>query len=85
MTPTMIAELEQELEALLPEWVEMEPQKWQQLQLALRRSQGVQPDFETFEAFLAWVDEDTSAEWDGGEVVFMSPASTRHQLIVGFL
>ncbi|MCP5095782.1 MAG: Uma2 family endonuclease, partial [Chloroflexi bacterium] len=47
--------------------------------------QGVQPDFETFEAFLAWVDEDTSAEWDGGEVVFMSPASTRHQLIVGFL
>ncbi len=45
----------------------------------------------TYAEFLAWGDEDTLAEWealpdsDKGEVLMMSPASTRHQLIADFL
>jgi Uma2 family endonuclease len=39
----------------------------------------------TYEEFLAWADEDTLAEWVDGEVVMYSPASNRHQRLVGFL
>jgi Uma2 family endonuclease len=39
----------------------------------------------SYEEFLAWADEDTSAEWVDGEVVFMSPVNLRHQDVVGFL
>ncbi len=39
----------------------------------------------TYEEFLAWADEDTLAEWVDGEVVMASPASDRHQDLVGFL
>jgi Uma2 family endonuclease len=39
----------------------------------------------TYEEFLAWADEDTLAEWVDGEVIMYSPASRRHQLLVGFL
>ena len=39
----------------------------------------------SFEEYLEWLDEDTWAEWVNGEVVMLSPASTRHQLIKGFL
>ena len=39
----------------------------------------------TFEEFLAWADEDTWAEWVDGEVVPLTPASTRHQLVSRFL
>jgi Uma2 family endonuclease len=39
----------------------------------------------TFEEFLDWCDEDTWAEWVDGEVIVLSPASTRHQLIKMFL
>lgn len=39
----------------------------------------------TYEEFLAWADEDTLAEWVGGEVIMVSPASTRHQQLAGFL
>src|SRR5438552_14384082 len=39
----------------------------------------------TYEEFLEGADEDTWAEWVDGEVVFMSPASTDHQRLVGFL
>lgn len=39
----------------------------------------------TYEEFLAWCDEDTSAEWVDGEVQMASPASTRHQLVKKFL
>jgi Uma2 family endonuclease len=39
----------------------------------------------TFEEFLEWADEDTFAEWVDGEVYFMSPATSWHQQIVGFL
>jgi Uma2 family endonuclease len=39
----------------------------------------------TYEEFLAWADEDCHAEWVDGEVIFMSPASKRHQMIATFL
>ncbi len=39
----------------------------------------------SYEAFLEWAGEDTPAEWVGGKVVFLTPPSTRHQLIVRFL
>ena len=39
----------------------------------------------TYEEFLAWVDEDTLAEWVEGEVIMTSPASLQHQLIASFL
>ncbi len=39
----------------------------------------------SFEEYLEWLDEDTWAEWVDGEVVMLSPANTRHQLIKGFL
>lgn len=39
----------------------------------------------TYEEFLAGTDENTFAEWVDGEVIQMSPASQRHQLIVSFL
>ncbi len=37
------------------------------------------------EEFLAWADEDVWAEWEGGEVIVMSPASYLHQSISRFL
>ena len=45
----------------------------------------VRPRKMTYEEFLAWADEDTLAEWVDGEVVMTSPASKRHQDLVGFL
>ncbi len=39
----------------------------------------------TYEEFLDWLDEDVRAEWIDGEVIIMSPASLRHQLLVNFL
>jgi Uma2 family endonuclease len=39
----------------------------------------------TFEEFLAWCDEDTWAEWVGGEVQMVSPASKHHQDLGRFL
>jgi Uma2 family endonuclease len=39
----------------------------------------------TYEEFLAWADEDTLAEWVDGEAIVTSPASNRHQDLVGFL
>src|SRR5687768_16717845 len=35
--------------------------------------------------FLAWQDEDIRAEWVNGEVIVMSPASTKHVRLVGLL
>jgi len=37
------------------------------------------------EEFLQWLDEDTWAEWKGGEVIVLSPASRSHQQMVHFL
>jgi len=39
----------------------------------------------SYEEFLEWLDEDTRAEWVDGEVIVVSPASTRHQDIADFL
>jgi Uma2 family endonuclease len=39
----------------------------------------------TYEEFLEWADEDTCAEWVGGEVELMSPASVPHQDLSLFL
>ena len=39
----------------------------------------------TYEEFLEWCDEDTFAEWVDGEVILMSPVSTKHQLLAAFL
>ena len=39
----------------------------------------------TEEEFVAWVDEDTPAEWVDGEVIMASPASAKHVDLVGFL
>jgi Uma2 family endonuclease len=38
-----------------------------------------------FEDFLAWLDEDTRAEWVDGVVQMPSPANARHQQVVQFL
>lgn len=39
----------------------------------------------TFEEFLDWCDEDTSAEWVDGKVQTYMSAAERHQALVGFL
>lgn len=78
-------EIERELQSVMPEWIEREPQRWQQVQYALRQAAASGPVFATFEEFVAWVDEDVSAEWDNGGVIFMSPSSTQHQKLVVFL
>ena len=44
-----------------------------------------QPLEMSYEAFLEWVDEDVRAEWVDGKVIFLTPPSTRHQLLVRFL
>jgi Uma2 family endonuclease len=85
MTIPDAVEIVAELERLLPDWIDMEPGRWQRVEYALRAAEGSGPVFPTFESFIAWVDEDTSAEWVEGEVYFMSPSSLRHQLIAGFL
>jgi Uma2 family endonuclease len=39
----------------------------------------------SLQEFLEWADEDVWAEWEDGEVIFLSPSSFGHQKIVGFL
>jgi len=39
----------------------------------------------TYDEFLDWADEDTSAEWVDGKVEMMSPATKRHQDVSDFL
>lgn len=52
---------------------------------AVYRKSEKLPGRMTFEEFLAWGNEDTWAEWVGGEVLVLTPATTRHQRIVRFL
>lgn len=85
MTIPDAREIVAELERLLPEWIDLEPGRWQRVEYALRRAEADGPVFPTFESFIDWVDEDTSAEWEEGEVIFMSPASLQHQILAGFL
>ncbi len=49
------------------------------------RSRTPPPKGLTFEEFLEWCDSETRAEWVNGEIVLMSPASSRHQRIGSFL
>ena len=44
-----------------------------------------QPLRMTFEEFLAWIDEDTRAEWVDGEVIEFMPTGKRHIRLVRFL
>ena len=44
-----------------------------------------QPPRMSYEEFLQWADEDTLAEWVDGEIIMTSPASKRHQQLLGFL
>ena len=39
----------------------------------------------SFEDFLTWCDEDVRSEWLDGAVIVVSPPSTRHQEVTGFL
>jgi len=39
----------------------------------------------TYEQFLEWADEDTLADWVDGKIEMSSPATLRHQLVMGFL
>jgi len=39
----------------------------------------------SFEEFHDWCDEDTWAEWVDGEVIMVSPASSRHEEVTSFL
>ncbi len=65
------------------------PDRWQE---AFRRVYGGKEERSlppkeklTYEEFLEWCDEDTWAEWDDGEVIFLTPTSVRHQQLTGFL
>jgi len=39
----------------------------------------------SYPEFLDWLDEDVQAEWVGGEIIIISPASRLHQRLAGFL
>jgi Uma2 family endonuclease len=56
----------------------------QQLLLALQEDEAPPPKM-SYEEFLAWADENAHAEWVDGKVILMSPASSIHQELVGFL
>lgn len=43
------------------------------------------PDKMSWEQFLAWMDEDTNAEWVDGKVVVTSPANREHERLFRFL
>jgi Uma2 family endonuclease len=45
----------------------------------------VPPARMTYEEFLSQADEDVPAEWVDGEIILMSPASQRHQVLGDFL
>lgn len=66
--------------------IEKEPELKQGLAALLEAARPEQRSSKmTYAEFLAWADEDTLAEWVDGEVVMSSPASDRHQDIMGFL
>ncbi len=46
--------------------------------------EAANPPKMTYEEFLAWA-EDAHVEWINGSVIYMSPASLTHQMIVDFL
>jgi Uma2 family endonuclease len=53
---------------------------------ALSRRETEPPDAPvSFEEFLAWAPDQVQAEWVDGDILIMSPASTEHQRLHGFL
>ncbi len=51
----------------------------------LTRTTEAAPARLTFEQFVEWLNEDDWCEWVDGEVVRLSPASLRHQRLLGYL
>ncbi len=49
------------------------PERMRLERLAALASQPERPEIMTYDDFLAWADEDTRAEWVGGNVVMPSP------------
>jgi Uma2 family endonuclease len=78
-------QLQRRLAELAPDWVVAIPDLQQRLVSALADEPQQLLTTMSFEAYLAWLDEDRFAEWEDGKVVLMSPASLRHQLILSFL
>lgn len=72
---TKTADLEDQILSALPRRLEMEPRLRQDVLRALQKTADLPPKLPTFEAFIEWVDEDVSAEWINGDVIFMSPVS----------
>jgi Uma2 family endonuclease len=64
------------------DWITEQPE----VRRRLREAAQVRPPRQkmTYAEFLAWA-EDTRAEWVDGEVIMASPASRKHQIVVGFL
>jgi Uma2 family endonuclease len=56
----------------------------EQLLLALQENEPL-PLQMSYEEFLAWADENVHAEWVDGKVILMSPVSSIHQQLAGFL
>lgn len=78
-------QLQRRLAELAPDWVVAAPDLQQQLVSALADEPRQLLTTMSFEAYLAWLNEDRFAEWEDGQVVLMSPASLRHVLIANFL
>jgi len=54
--------------------------------LVMQEAERQQPEGKmSFEEFLEWLNEDTWAEWVEGKVEIVSPATTQHQRVQGFL
>jgi len=66
--------------------LEEEPTLCQRLVLLLKdRESEPQLVKMPYQEFLEWMDEDTLAEWEDGEIIMSSPASYFHQDLVRFL
>lgn len=78
--------LEEQIAQLAPAWLAEQIDLHERLvELLTGKPQEVLLPTMSFEEFLAWTNDDISAEWVEGKVILMSPSSTRHQEIVVFL
>ena len=85
MTVPLAAEVKKLVTEGLPDWIEEQSELRRRLRETIGEISHQLPKKMTYEEFLAWVDEDTLAEWVDGEAVMYSPANDRHQDISGFL
>ncbi len=69
------SDLEELIAESLPAWIERRPALRRRLHSVLYEETDSLPERVSYEAFLAWADEDTLAEWVDGEIVMTSPAS----------